>query len=90
METDYTAADAKRLLGLGISDDQACGHCDGTCLACLTESAEVIAQVKSEALKEAAIEWRKHLHETGASYVCAEAWLNDRADTIIKGDTNDV
>ena len=41
-----------------------------------------IAKIKADALREAAVAWRKHLLTTDASYVCAESWLNVRAGWI--------
>lgn len=52
METDYTAYDALELMARGISDDQACGHCEGDCKACLTEATEVLFLVSAEAWDE--------------------------------------
>ena len=51
--TEYMPTDALRLLAVGISDDQACGHCDGTCGACQEDAASLLARVKRDAAREA-------------------------------------
>lgn len=52
--SDYEVKDILRLLALGIAEDQACGHCDGTCSQCVEDASRLIESVRAEALREVA------------------------------------
>lgn len=91
--SDYGVTDILRLLALGVAEDQACGHCDGTCSQCAEDATRMIAQVRAEALREAAEEadeWKAAGGMHGGEWFPSEwagqvaGWLEHRADQIEK------
>lgn len=70
--------DALKAAARVIAEQQACGHCDGTCQACLEDASAVVTAYLTVALPEAkALAWEEGFQAGWEEHEDPGAFVND-------------